>query len=103
MKPAMIPKVAFTLTMEEDGAINCGYTVTDSFGLMQWDGVQWDEASQRHIPSLTPMYSDLTLLSNPDLPDSEAEAIMRRFFDYIISTRREATKAAQEMRRKSIR
>lgn len=100
MKPPTSSKIAYTMRMDEDGVLDCNHCVTDGFGLMQWDGMQWDEELKRHIPSLTPMYSDLTLLSNPNLPDAEAEAILREFFQYILKTRREAVAAFHQMQTK---
>lgn len=100
--PRKEDRIAFTCTLEEDGAIAHDYRITDALGLMQWDGWLWDDDARRHVPNLTPMYSDLTLLSDPDLPDERAEAILKDFFDFILANRRQAVAYARAERRKAL-
>lgn len=90
--------VAFTATMEEDGAVTYTHKVADE-GMMEWVGWKWDGDAGEYLPDLVPMCGDLTLLSDPDLPDERADAILRDFFEYIRTNRKEAAAMARAKRR----
>lgn len=91
-------QVAFTAKMEDDGVVVYDHKVADD-SMMEWAGWRWDGDIEEFLPDLVPMCSDLTLLSNPDLPEERAEQILRDFMDYIIKHRREAVAMAKAKRR----
>lgn len=94
------PKIqaAFTARFEQDGAVVYDHTVADE-GMMEFVGWKWDAEIEEHLPDLVPMYSDLTLLTDPDLPDEVADRVLRDFFEYIRAHRKEAAAMARQRRK----